>query len=235
MDSTSWWALLLDLDGTLIRTDALHCSLWTEILSSYGVTLTQEAYEARIAGRSDNAIWTEWDVGTPEERISWTAWKEETFLRRIQETVPVAGGKERVEEWVRAGQWVGVVTNSNQRSALALLDHIGITHLVDVLITSDSGLDPKPSPAPYQEALYQVGIPSERCIIVEDSEVGIASARGVSPAFLFRRCDELPSFSPPPPLSPLPPPPPPLLDFWDKRLTPPSPPSFSSLSPAPLP
>ena len=214
MDSTSWWALLLDLDGTLIRTDALHCSLWTEILASYEITLTHDAYTARISGRSDAAIWAEWGVGTPEERAWWTEWKEQAFLRRIQETVPVAGGKERVEEWIRAGQWVGVVTNSNQKTALALLDRMGISHLLDVLITSDSkGIDPKPSPAPYQEALYQLGVPAERCIMVEDSEVGLASAKGVSPALLFRRSDDpTPSSPSDPPL---------LLGFWDGRLTPP--------------
>lgn len=213
MDSTSWWALLLDLDGTLIRTDALHRSLWTEILASYGVTLTLDAYMARISGRSDAAIWAEWGVGTSEERAWWTEWKEQAFLRRIQETVPVAGGKERIEEWVRAGQWVGVVTNSNQKTALALLDRIGISHHLDVLITSESGTAPKPSPAPYEEALYQLGVPAERCIIVEDSEVGLASAKGVSPALLFRRGDEsAPSDLSDPPL---------LQDFWDERLTPP--------------
>lgn len=232
MDSTSWWALLLDLDGTLIRTDALHFSLWRTILATYDIPLTREEYNARIAGRSDAAIWEEWGVGTPAERAEWTTWKEQAFLSRIQETVPVAGAKERIEEWVRAGQWVGVVTNSNRATALALLDRIGITHHLDVLITSESGTPPKPSPAPYQEALYELGIPPERCIIVEDSEVGLASARNVSPFLLLRRTDTSP-VSPASPASPVSPAsPPPLLDFWDDRLTPPPFLSLLSLSPS---
>ncbi len=188
MDSSSWWALLLDLDGTLIRSDDLHRSLWTEILSSYGIALTKEEYHARIAGRSDAAIWSEWGVGTPEERTWWTDWKEQAFLLRIQETSPVPGGKERVQEWVRAGQWVGVVTNSNQKTALSLLQRLGIDHELDVLITSESGCSPKPSPEPYKEALYQLGIPPERCIIVEDSEVGLTSARAICPARILQMC-----------------------------------------------
>lgn len=228
MDSSSWWALLLDLDGTLIRTDDLHRSLWTNILASYGVTLTQEAYDNRIAGRTDAAIWAEWGVGTAEERARWTEWKEEAFLRRIQETVPVLGGTDRIQEWVRAGQWVGVVTNSNEKTALALLQRLGVDHVLDVLITADSGCAPKPSPEPYKEALYQLGIPPERCIIVEDSDVGMTSARALCPARLFRMClpfvhsDE---YS--------------ITDFYDDRLAPPpfsplpfpSSPSFPSILP----
>ncbi len=223
MDSSSWWALLLDLDGTLIRTDNLHRSLWTEILSSYGVTLTQEAYDHRIAGRSDAAIWEEWALGTAEERAWWTKWKEQAFLRRIQETVPVPGGKECIQEWVRAGQWVGVVTNSNEKTALALLQRLDVDHVLDVLITSDSGCAPKPSPEPYKEALYQLGIPPERCIIVEDSDVGLTSARSLCPARLLRMCSPFvrsDAHS--------------ITDFYDERLAPPpfAPLSFSPSSPS---
>ena len=185
MDSTSWWALLLDLDGTLIQTDALHRSLWTEILASYGVNLTEETYLRRITGRSDAAVWLEWGVGTPEEHARWNTWKETTFLERIQETVPTPGGKELIDQWIRAGQWVGVVTNSNAILANALLNRLGLYN-IDVLITSDSGYPPKPSPAPYNEALYQLGLPPDRCFIVEDSEVGLESGRQIVPARLFR-------------------------------------------------
>ena len=211
MDSTAWWALLLDLDGTLIQTDALHRSLWSAILASYGKEVTEEAYLRRIAGRSDEAIWAEWGIGTPEERIRWTAWKESAFLERIQETVPVPGGRELVNKWIRAGHWVGVVTNSNAATAEALLRRLEIRDL-DVWITSDSGCDPKPSPAPYQEALRELDIPAERCVIVEDSEVGLESARQVSPARLFRVAPGDSSFHRIPTV----------LDLTDPRLDPPS-------------
>ena len=181
-------ALLLDLDGTLICTDTIHRELWTHILATYGCTVTEEAYVQRIAGKDDLAIWQEWGVGSQEEREAWTVWKQEEFLRRIHEAQPVPGGKERVQEWSQAGfgHWVGVVTNSNSIIANALLVRLGIENFVDVLITSDSGCAPKPSPAPYQEALFQVGVEPENAIIVEDSEVGITSARRTGPGFLFR-------------------------------------------------
>lgn len=185
MDSSRWWALLLDLDGTLIQTDTLHRSLWSEILSSYGITLSITEYHSRIAGRSNEEIWKEWNIGTCEEQEQWNTWKDKTFLDRIQETVPIPGGRELIQDWIEAGQWVGVVTNSNAIVANALINHLRI-YDIDVLITSDSGCAPKPSPEPYQMALYELGIPSEHCIIVEDSDVGIESAKQIKPERLFR-------------------------------------------------
>ena len=184
-------ALLLDLDGTLVRTDPIHRGLWTHILFTYGIHLTAEEYEQRVAGKDDEAIWQEWRVGTQEERETWTSWKREEFLRRIHEAEPVPGGKERIEEWNRAGfgYWTGVVTNSDAITANALLDHLGIASL-DVLITANSGCDPKPSPAPYLMALAQLSVDPEHATIVEDSEVGIMSARRTGPGRIFRIVSE---------------------------------------------
>ena len=181
-------ALLLNLEGTLVRTDYLQMALWKEIFASYEIHLTQEEYEQRIAGRDDRIVWQEWGVGTQEEREAWTAWKQEAFLRRIHEIKSVPGGKERIQEWndMGFGYWVGIVTKFNMVIADALLVHLGVVSLVDVVITSDSDCAPKPSPEPYQMALLELGVDPENAIIVERSAVGIESARRTGPAMLFR-------------------------------------------------
>lgn len=175
-------ALLLNLEG-LVRTDCLQMILWKEIFVSYGIHLTMEEYEQRIAGKDDQVIWQEWGIGTQEEREAWTAWKQEAFLQRIHEVEPVRGGKERIQEWNDAGfgHWVGVVTNFSMVIADALLVHLGVVSLVDVVITSDSKLSHKP----YQMALSELGVESENAIIVERSDVGIISARRTGPTMLF--------------------------------------------------
>ena len=207
-------ALLLDLDGTLVRTDPIHRSLWTHILATYGINLTMEEYERRVAGKDDEAIWQEWMVGTQEERETWTTWKQEEFLRRIHEAVPVPGGKERIQEWNQTGlgYWTGVVTNSDAITASALLERLGIASLVDVLITADSGCDPKPSPAPYRMALSELGVDPENAVIVEDSEVGLLSARRTGPGQIFRIIPEHQPLSSEWGIIPI-------RDFTDNRLT----------------
>jgi|LauGreDrversion4_2_1035121.scaffolds.fasta_scaffold69838_5 HAD superfamily hydrolase (TIGR01509 family) len=172
---------LFDLDGTLVRTDSLHYSLWKTILSSYGMDLTEDLYHRRIAGRSDNGIWTEWGVGTEEERIQWNAWKEAEFMKRIHETIPVSHAKERIEQWSQLGAWIGVVTNSNQKTACALLDRLGITNYVTLLVSSDSKCKPKPSSEPYEWGMNMLGLNPRQTVVFEDSEVGIQSALHIHP------------------------------------------------------
>jgi HAD superfamily hydrolase (TIGR01509 family) len=172
---------LFDLDGTLVRTDHLHDSLWKTILSSYGVELTADLYHRRIAGRSDDEIWKEWGVGTKEEQIRWNSWKETEFIKRICETTPVPYGRERIQQWSQMGAWIGVVTNSNQKTACALLDRLGITDCVSLLVSSDSNCKPKPSPEPYEWGMSMLGLDPRQTVIFEDSDVGIQSALQTHP------------------------------------------------------
>ena len=45
-------ALLFDLDGTLVDTDALHLAAFQEILAPHGISLTKAQYVAGIMGNS---------------------------------------------------------------------------------------------------------------------------------------------------------------------------------------
>lgn len=185
MDFSSWWALFLNLDGALIQTDALHQTIWSEILGSYGIRLTSEEYNQRIAGRSDDEIWKDWNVGTNVEHKMWNNWKTNVILENITEMIPTPGGRELIQNWMRDGQWIGVISNWNSKISNALISHLQIDN-IDVLITSDTWPNPTTSIERYQTALSELGIPHNRCIIVEHSDLGIISAKQLNPERLFR-------------------------------------------------
>ena len=44
-------ALLLDLDGTIADTDALHMPLWADLLGNHGIEVDEEFYKHRVSGR----------------------------------------------------------------------------------------------------------------------------------------------------------------------------------------
>jgi len=179
---------LFDLDGTLVQTDHLHQSLWKTILASYGHDLTEDLYHQRIAGRSDQDIWEQWGIGTKEERENWTQWKESEFLKRIRETIPVVGGKERIQQWSKLDAWICVVTNSNTKTACALLDRLEIANYISFLITSDSNCKPKPSSEPYEEGMKMLGLDPRTTVIFEDSDIGIQSVLRMQnrPNYIYR-------------------------------------------------
>jgi beta-phosphoglucomutase-like phosphatase (HAD superfamily) len=80
------------------------------------------------------------------------------------------------------------------------LEVIGLQHVFDVSVSRDDVVQTKPHPAPYATAVRRLGRPARCSIAVEDSIVGLQSARaaglyilafphGMSPAGLADMAD----------------------------------------------
>jgi HAD superfamily hydrolase (TIGR01509 family) len=75
---------------------------------------------------------------------------------------------------------IAVVTNANGESTRMLLEHLDLMKYLDVLITNNDVVNPKPHPEPYVRALMslsRLGCSLDECIIFEDSAVGLEAAR----------------------------------------------------------
>ncbi len=85
---------------------------------------------------------------------------------------------ELFDELIRREIKIGIVTNGNYNSAIKLLEKIGLAGKYDVLITNKDVIHPKPHAEPYIRAMIAL-CPAkiESCIIFEDSEIGLQSAR----------------------------------------------------------
>ena len=77
---------------------------------------------------------------------------------------------------------IAVITNGNKASSKIILNNIGVSQYVDLLITNEDVNNRKPHPEPYIRAISHFGKSLEDYIIFEDSEVGLLAARatGVS-------------------------------------------------------
>ena len=69
-----------------------------------------------------------------------------------------------------------IVTNANRASSLLLLESIGISPYLKTLISNEDVNNPKPHPEPYIRGLLSVGGKFDDFVVLEDSEVGMASA-----------------------------------------------------------
>jgi HAD superfamily hydrolase (TIGR01509 family) len=87
------------------------------------------------------------------------------------------GIRELVAALRARGTKVGVVTNSDERSAGIVLGTQGLTPLLDVVVTSDMVDAPKPDPGSMLLALDKLGLPADQVVFVGDSVADMAAAR----------------------------------------------------------
>jgi beta-phosphoglucomutase-like phosphatase (HAD superfamily) len=72
---------------------------------------------------------------------------------------------------------LAVATSSVSASARPFLDRHQLTPFFDLVVTGDEIERGKPHPDIYLRAAEKLGIPAERCLVIEDALSGIAAAK----------------------------------------------------------
>src|SRR5262245_5528440 len=85
-------ALIFDMDGTLADSDPLHLLAFQQYLSPYGVSVDEDVYPTRVAGRTNAAIFADLFPGQPREAIERHGEEKEALFRKIAGKLdPIAG------------------------------------------------------------------------------------------------------------------------------------------------
>jgi HAD superfamily hydrolase (TIGR01509 family) len=170
-------AILFDCDGTLVDTMPIHRAVWHELFLRYDFVITDE-----------------W----------WEEWANLPLLPMVQHVIPDATAElaealnveamdmynemlhmieplEHVIEVARRFHGMlpmAVVTGGYRDVVVPSLDAAGITHLFDHIVTADEVTHSKPAPDLYSLAMRKLGVEPESCLVYEDSDIGMTSARG---------------------------------------------------------
>jgi sugar-phosphatase len=166
-------AVLFDLDGTLVDSTASVLRNWRRIaalLGRDGEDLVGDRHG--IPGRQVLRI-IEPDLS--EERIlELDQVLIEGEVADTRDVVPTRGALQLVEA-IPADRWA-IVTSGSRRLALARLRAAGLP-VPAILVTADDVRVGKPDPEPYQLGARLIGLPPERCLVLEDAPAGITAAR----------------------------------------------------------
>lgn len=180
------YALLMDLDGTLLDTDPLHIEAFRRLLRPFGRTVTEEHYTTRIMGAPIEAIMA--DLFPEHDGAQQRAFgerKEALFREQLTGPLEAKRGLHDFLAWARAhGFGVAIVTNAPRDNAMLMLEGLGLADRLDHLLIGDELPYSKPHPYPYAEAARRLGVDMARALAFEDSGPGIRSA-STAGAFTF--------------------------------------------------
>ena len=180
----SRFAFLFDLDGTLIISDSIYFSVWTQILKNYKVTLTEEIFKTCIQGNSDETVMKNFLPFTDVDIQTISNQKDIYFQNNLNQIKIISGSVDFIKFVKKCGHLTAVVTNCNRVTAEKILEKMGIDSMIDHLVIGSECKRSKPFPDPYLKACELVGIKQTNVIIFEDSKSGLLSARTISPKCL---------------------------------------------------
>lgn len=169
-------AVLFDCDGVLVDSEQASEWAWRAALRRFGVDMGE--FEPWV-GTTDEAIAVRF---APESGVSPRRLLEvsATMLEIRLATEPVTVFDDAADALNRvksANLLTAVVSNSEGWRLAAVLASAGLTDEFRIGVTSDDVARPKPEPDVYLRAAELLGVDTPRCLAIEDSPTGIASAR----------------------------------------------------------
>jgi HAD superfamily hydrolase (TIGR01509 family) len=171
-------AVFWDNDGVLVDTEELYFEATRAVLAQVGFALDTEQF-AELSLRQGRSVFdlVRATVGDREvERLR--SERNTRYAARLAAGVPALEGVEEVLVALRGRVAMGVVTSSNPEHFEIVHRATGLRRYFDFVLTNCDYARSKPHPDPYLAALVRCGLAPEQCIAIEDSERGLAAARG---------------------------------------------------------
>ncbi|MVU82431.1 HAD-IA family hydrolase [Nocardia sp. ET3-3] len=165
--------LLLDMDSTLVNSEAVVELLWQRWADEHGFAL--EEVLAIAHGRQGWATMAALLPDRPEElNRADNARMLADETRIVEGVVPVAGAPEFMASIVALPH--ALVTSANIALTERRMDAAGLP-LPSIRITAESVTLSKPDPEGFLKGAAELGLPPEDCLVFEDSEAGISAAK----------------------------------------------------------
>jgi HAD superfamily hydrolase (TIGR01509 family) len=176
-------AVVFDLDGVLLESEQVWAAAKRELSLERGGGWTSEA-EQDMLGMSS----TEWSrymrdvLALPMEPQEISAAVVELLSCHYRESLPLIDGADAAVRAL-AERWpLGLASSSNRQTIDLVLDLTGWDGCFAATTSSEEVAAGKPAPDVYLETVRRLGASAASCVAVEDSDVGIRSARAAGMA-----------------------------------------------------
>lgn len=170
-------ALLWDHDGVLVDTEGLYFAATREVLATLGIDLSEELYRQHFLVQGTGVWQIASERGVPEDMIAQLRQRRnaryDELLQRSEVLSPyalplLASLSQRFR--------MCIVTSSHGDHFQTIHRTTGLTQYFEFILTREDYVHSKPNPEPYLTAVARLGLAKTDCLVIEDSERGLAAA-----------------------------------------------------------
>ncbi|MFX1318829.1 MAG: HAD family hydrolase [Promethearchaeota archaeon] len=173
-------AVFFDVDGVVVESELLHLQTFNEILEPYGIEVSEKEWKTRFLGAGSATIMTTLfeehgiiDDPTPIIDQRRILYREHVLRGDLQ---PIPGFIAFYESVINAHLPVAFVSTGHPANLNAALESLGLLGKHPVIdVTQVTRI--KPDPEPYLIAAHAVRVPPKKCLVFEDSPIGIMAAK----------------------------------------------------------
>lgn len=171
-------AVLLDNDGVLADTEELYFIACRDTVAERGLTLSLAEYQEVSLKRGASTIdFAARGTLPPAELAALKRRRDDVYQRLLEAHAGPRPGARALLEALQGRVTLAVVTAAHRPHFDAIHARTGFAPFFDFVLTQEDCPVSKPAPDPYLAALKRGGWKASECIVVEDTERGLAAAR----------------------------------------------------------
>ncbi len=172
--------IIFDMNGVITDDEDCHELATKKAFDQVGVSITPEMYRKFCLGRPDAVAFKELiaefriNNGNAEDLIS-----EKTlfYLELIKDNLKIYPGVVELIHRLHQKYTLALTTSSTFDEMETVMDKLQIGRLFKTRVSARDVKHGKPDPEPYLLTAEKLGVDCEDCLVIEDSENGVRSAK----------------------------------------------------------
>lgn len=176
---TQFDGFIFDCDGTLADTMPLHHQSWVHALDRAGARFEfgWELFQSRAGMSLEHTVYElNRQFGTMLDPAQVAIDQRDYYTLRASDITPIGPVLALAREAAKV-RGVSVASGSEYRHVVHTLELIGARSYFEVIVTPPDVERGKPAPDMFLLAAQRMGVPPHRCLVIEDSPLGIEAAR----------------------------------------------------------
>jgi len=173
-------AVLWDLDGTLVDSAEFHWLSWRDTMAAEGVSLTYQQFLDTFGQKNDRILPGWLGSGADAARIRRVGDAKEAEYRRLASVhglSPLPGASSWVRRLHAQGWQQAIASSAPGENVGVMLRALALDGMFEAIVSAEDVTRGKPDPQVFLAAAERLGVPRDRCIVVEDAAVGVQAAR----------------------------------------------------------
>jgi len=179
-------AIVFDFDGVVADTEPLHYRAFQRVLEPMDMGFDYATYMRDYIGCDDRdafrLAYRSADHALPDERlVELIHAKSQAFHAVVAQGVDVFAGVVELIESAADRMPIAICSGALRSDIDGIMPAVGDGALLErfkAIVTAEDVARSKPDPSSYLLAAERLGIAPPRCLAIEDTPAGLASARG---------------------------------------------------------
>jgi HAD superfamily hydrolase (TIGR01509 family) len=178
-------AVILDMDGLLLDTERVYRKAFIVAAASFGFELREDFYQ-QMVGLADNECFAliKDELGPTLPMRQYRSAVADCLQQFLCAGIPLKpGAVELMDDLAERALPRALATSTNRATAECHLRCAGLLDRFDAIVTWEDVERGKPHPDLFLKAALEIGVAPQRCVVLEDSPLGIrgAHAAGAMP------------------------------------------------------